>query len=711
MPGTSKLSIVLGFRNWGLERLATALADHRIKSARVSIIVVDFGSDDPAAVASLCEKYGAKLVRKEASYWSRAQALNAGIAQADTEYVAFTDADIIFGPGLNEGICATLDRNPSAFVLVQCWDLPPVPLSRFQAEAADVFAQATIRPRWGMGGCCAFRKADWLQIGGLDNRLIVWGGEDNDFVKRLRALGLKPIWLTEPSQRIFHIFHEREKSGRDGSAGFAAIERNNRRILGESAIYRNLALNEPAAHCAAVSVVIATRNRPDFLKACLESIATQSILPWQTIVVDNGERGAAEDVSQAVALPGISYHHLEGAGIAGSRNAATAVCETPYTIVMDDDDLMLPNRIRDHLACLQDGGDVISTGGWINFDHEGKTEYFPGKVLESDGLAFTGRALTHGASMYSTGILRYFPYAEEYRTGTDYDLNMRILAAGARLRHTGSYVLLRRVHAGGVTQADSAFQKSAGRSKSLLAQMQLSDDELTHRRRLGRTSPSQEVLERPSLPEVYRLARLDDLVIRVTVEVSREPSTFFSVWTALGGEGKGFVVREASLSLSDHLIVSADLPAGGLDEVVACCDALGVFVQYEPISGSSTTQLASSTSSGRYLVSGESSSQDACFPSARRTMSDWRISDQTRRLYISAGSAAEAATLAERIVARAKWKLWTVPESCDGGSQRFALVCGRFDHSPEVLNRHLKIVEELTPEYLVVEAAGAMVLQ
>ncbi len=75
-----------------LERCLSALGD------RYPVIVVDDGSSDPAAVAGLCEKHGARLLRRPVP-GGPAAARNDGLALVRTPLVAFLDSDCVAGPG------------------------------------------------------------------------------------------------------------------------------------------------------------------------------------------------------------------------------------------------------------------------------------------------------------------------------------------------------------------------------------------------------------------------------------------------------------------------------------------------------------------------------------------------------------------------------------------------------------------------------------
>jgi hypothetical protein len=203
----------------------------------------------------------------------------------------------------------------------------------------------------------------------------------------------------------------------------------------------------PSSH--PIAVVIATRDRPALLDRCLQSIAEQSELAGQVVVVDDGSAEPVDGVvaRHAGALP-ITLVRQAHRGVAAARNAALTHVDRPWLCVMDDDDLMLPDRIRDHRRHLESSDSDVSHGGWVNFDPErGEAVLHAGKTASAEVLIEAGLALTHSGMTLRTDLARSHPYAEQLRAGVDFDLVMRLVMRGARFGHCGSYVTLRRIHA------------------------------------------------------------------------------------------------------------------------------------------------------------------------------------------------------------------------------------------------------------------------
>ncbi|MCW2841756.1 MAG: mftF [Aeromicrobium sp.] len=96
-PSIDELTVVVPVRNYahGVDRLLSTLG------ASVRCIVVDDASDDARALAGIVGRHGAHLVRLDANA-GPAAARNRGMADVETPFVAFVDADVTVLPGVLE---------------------------------------------------------------------------------------------------------------------------------------------------------------------------------------------------------------------------------------------------------------------------------------------------------------------------------------------------------------------------------------------------------------------------------------------------------------------------------------------------------------------------------------------------------------------------------------------------------------------------------
>lgn len=97
-----------------------------------------------------------------------------------------------------------------------------------------------------------------------------------------------------------------------------------------------------------VSIVIATRDRPELLDRAIRSILRQTLQEIEIIAVDDGSPlDAAKRCAAAVTAldPRVSFHIASQApaparGISQARNFGLSLARAPYTVFFDDDDEM-----------------------------------------------------------------------------------------------------------------------------------------------------------------------------------------------------------------------------------------------------------------------------------------------------------------------------------------------------------------------------------
>ncbi len=111
----------------------------------------------------------------------------------------------------------------------------------------------------------------------------------------------------------------------------------------------------PAYGLPMVSIIIATCNRPGFLKEALQSVMSQIFRSFEVIVVNDG----GEDVSEIVQLfntervPVISLRHDQRRGPSAARNTGLKAAKGKYIAYLDDDDIYYPNHIEVLVASLE----------------------------------------------------------------------------------------------------------------------------------------------------------------------------------------------------------------------------------------------------------------------------------------------------------------------------------------------------------------------
>lgn len=112
-----------------------------------------------------------------------------------------------------------------------------------------------------------------------------------------------------------------------------------------------------------VSVIIPTYNWPEALNLCLQSVLTQSILPDEIIIADDGSKQDTCDlinnIKQKSAVPIIHvWQEDDGFRLAQIRNKAIARSSKDYIIQIDGDVILHKDFIKDHIRFARKGSFV-----------------------------------------------------------------------------------------------------------------------------------------------------------------------------------------------------------------------------------------------------------------------------------------------------------------------------------------------------------------
>ncbi len=118
---------------------------------------------------------------------------------------------------------------------------------------------------------------------------------------------------------------------------------------------------------APVTMVIPAYNAARYLGLALDSIESQTLLPVEVIVVDDGSRDATPHLlarrQAATRRLNMRIITQSNRGLSAARNAGIAAARTPLVGLLDADDYLYPTFIEETYAVLSDGGvfDVIFT--------------------------------------------------------------------------------------------------------------------------------------------------------------------------------------------------------------------------------------------------------------------------------------------------------------------------------------------------------------
>jgi mycofactocin system glycosyltransferase len=175
-------------------------------AAEGPVIVVDDGSSDGSPERA--ERAGARVMRHD-SPRGPAAARNAGIAVADSEIIAFIDADCEVEPGWRRGLAGLLAADPDLALIAPRVRSAPgdSALARYEESGSplDLGPYASLvgperRVAYLPAAALVGRRDALLELGGFDESMRF--GEDVDLVWRLLDLGKRVRYA--PSRDVHH---------------------------------------------------------------------------------------------------------------------------------------------------------------------------------------------------------------------------------------------------------------------------------------------------------------------------------------------------------------------------------------------------------------------------------------------------------------------------------------------------------------------------
>lgn len=171
-----------------------------------------------------------------------------------------------------------------------------------------------------------------------------------------------------------------------------------------------------------VTICIPTYNRPDMLRASLQSVLWQSYRNIEVIVSDNASETDTLAVVESFGDPRVSLDRLdENIGLHGNLSRALQLGTGRYRVMLPDDDLMLPGNIESKVAMFEAHPQVGLVHSGFRYINADSLPYGPATNwagLEKDtvqpGHQFIGQSIAQGGmTCVSSVMLRSDLVADE----------------------------------------------------------------------------------------------------------------------------------------------------------------------------------------------------------------------------------------------------------------------------------------------------------
>lgn len=214
----------------------------------------------------------------------------------------------------------------------------------------------------------------------------------------------------------------------------------------------------------AVSVVMPAYNVAQYIGEALESVFAQTFKDFEVIVVNDGSPDTVElERVLAPYLARVVYLKQENGGVSAARNAAIRVARGGFVAHLDPDDLWEPDYLAAQLAEFErdPSTDVLYTDALVFGDapEAGRRfmEWCPSEGEVTVEALFDERChvMLSAVTARRDALVRAGLFDESLRCSEDFELWLRVLKSGGRIRYHRRVLARYRRHAASHT-ADPA---------------------------------------------------------------------------------------------------------------------------------------------------------------------------------------------------------------------------------------------------------------
>jgi len=190
----------------------------------------------------------------------------------------------------------------------------------------------------------------------------------------------------------------------------------------------------------------------------------QTFPEFELIVVDDGSTDETPQIIASIQDPRMRVIRQPNAGLSAARNTGLRASSAPLVTFLDADDYFLLDKLEVLATFLAEHPDIGLVAGQAKYiDHTGNTISSPPPTRTRLGLPellFENPICVSGILLRRVWLERVGVFDETLRACEDWDLWLRLLAAGCQMAWVEHYVVAYRVHPGQMTSQAGRMRKA-----------------------------------------------------------------------------------------------------------------------------------------------------------------------------------------------------------------------------------------------------------
>lgn len=216
------------------------------------------------------------------------------------------------------------------------------------------------------------------------------------------------------------------------------------------------------SHTCEVTVLMPVYNAAPFLREAIESILSQTFRDFEFLIINDGSTDQSREIILSFSDSRIRLLDNPGnIGLIATLNRGIREARGKYIVRMDADDISLTSRLEKQVGAMKSDPGIAVLASFVDFintDGEVTGHWSTDREAVSENeirsLMMKTNCIAHPSIMMRKEIAEKFLYHPKRKGAEDWDLWMRLLAAGERIAKQPEVLLKYRIHHGSITARD-----------------------------------------------------------------------------------------------------------------------------------------------------------------------------------------------------------------------------------------------------------------